>query len=93
MCIRDSTGLPENVPPGDRPDGTRQISLRATGYMGPGFPGPNYHHYMFDLYALDSMLTVPTGTPEQAIDTRTAIMNAMDGHVIGKAVLAGRFHR
>jgi Raf kinase inhibitor-like YbhB/YbcL family protein len=88
-----STGLPENVPPGDLPDGTRQISLRTTGYMGPGFPGPSYHHYMFELYALDTMLTVPSGTPEQAADTRMAVVNAMDGHVLGKAVLFGRFHR
>src|SRR5262245_58870979 len=31
-----STGLPENVPPGDLPDGTRQVSLRSNGYLGPG---------------------------------------------------------
>jgi Raf kinase inhibitor-like YbhB/YbcL family protein len=88
-----ATGLPENVPPGERPDGTRQISLRAVGYMGPGFPGPSYHHYTFDLYALDAMLTVPVGAIEQAVETRTAVFNAMTGHVLGKAVLIARFHR
>jgi Raf kinase inhibitor-like YbhB/YbcL family protein len=88
-----STGLPEGVPQGDLPDGTRQISLRGTGYMGPGAgPGP-YHHYTFELYALDIKLDVPTGTPQQAADTRNAVVSAMDGHVLGKAVLVARFHR
>jgi Raf kinase inhibitor-like YbhB/YbcL family protein len=88
-----STGLRENYPQGEQPDGTRQISLRATGYMGPGAPPGPYHHYTFELYALDTKLDVPMGTPQQAADTRTAVMNAMDGHVLGKAVLVARFHR
>jgi len=88
-----STGLPEGVPQGELPDGTRQVSLRGNGYMGPGAgPGP-YHHYTFELYALDSKLEVPLGTPQQAADTRTAVMNAMDGHVLGKALLVARFHQ
>jgi len=88
-----ATGLREGMPQGDQPDGTRQISLRANGYMGPGAPAGPYHHYTFELYALDTKLDVPTGTPQQAADTRTAVMNAMDGHVLGKAVLVARFHR
>ena len=88
-----STGLPEGVAQGDLPDGTRQLSLRSTGYMGPGAPPGPYHHYTFELYALDTKLDVPSGTPQQAADTRNAIVNAMDGHVLGKAVLVGRFHR
>jgi hypothetical protein len=78
---------------GELPDGTRQVSLRSAGYMGPGAgPGP-YHHYTFELYALDIKLDVPLGTPQQAADTRNAIVNAMDGHVLGKAVLVARYHR
>ncbi len=88
-----STGLPEGMAQGELPDGTRQISLRSTGYMGPGAgPGP-YHHYTFELYALDTKLDIPMPQPAQAADTRTAIVNAMDGHVLGKAVLVARFHR
>jgi len=88
-----SMGLPENLPQGELPDGTRQVSLRANAYMGPGAgPGP-YHHYTFELYALDTKLDVPMGTSKEAADTRTAVFNAMDGHVLGKAVLVGRFHR
>jgi Raf kinase inhibitor-like YbhB/YbcL family protein len=88
-----STGLTEGVSQGELPDGSRQVSLRANGYMGPGARGSVYHHYTFELYALDTKLDVPQGTPQQAADTRTAVMNAMDGHVLGKAVLVARFHQ
>jgi Raf kinase inhibitor-like YbhB/YbcL family protein len=88
-----STGLKEGVAPGELPDGSRQVSLRANGYMGPGAgPGP-YHHYTFELYALDTKLDVAQGTPQEAANTRVAVFNAMDGHVLGKAILVGRFHR
>ena len=88
-----STGLPEGVAAGELPDGSRQVSLRSNGYMGPGAPPGPYHHYTFELYALDSKLEVPQGTPQQAADTRNAVVNAMDGHVLGKAVLVARFRR
>ena len=88
-----STGLPEGFPQGEQPDGTRQVSLRMNGYMGPGAgPGP-YHHYTFELYALDTKLDVPQGAFQQAEDIRTAVTNAMEGHVLGKAILVARFHR
>jgi hypothetical protein len=29
----------------------------------------------------------------EAAQTRMAVFNAMDGHVLGKALLVGRFHR
>jgi len=88
-----ATGLQEAVAQGELPDGSRQVSLRGNGYMGPGAPAGPYHHYTFELYALDTKLEVPQGTPQQAADTRTAVVNAMDGHVLGKAVLVARFHR
>src|SRR3982750_4164167 len=92
-----STGLAEGVAQGELPDGTRQLSLRSNAYMGPGAPAGPYHHYTFELYALDTKIDVPqpqgqVGAPVAA-DTRNAVVNAMDGHVIGKAVLVGRFHR
>jgi Raf kinase inhibitor-like YbhB/YbcL family protein len=88
-----STGLAESVAQGELPDGSRQVSLRSNAYMGPGAPPGPYHHYTFELYALDIKLEVPQGTPQQAADTRNAVVNAMDGHVLGKAVLVARFHR
>jgi len=88
-----STGLPEGVAQGELADGSRQVSLRANAYMGPGAPAGPYHHYTFELYALDIKLDVPQGTPQQAATTRAAVFDAMDGHVLGKAVLVARFHR
>lgn len=88
-----STGLAEGVKAGELPDGTRQVSLRSNSYMGPGAPAGPYHHYTFELYALDTKLDVAQGTPQDAAATRTAVVNAMDGHVLGKAVLVARFHR
>jgi Raf kinase inhibitor-like YbhB/YbcL family protein len=92
-----STGLPEGVATGELPDGTRQVSLRSQGYMGPGAPAGPYHHYTFELYALDTKLDIPQpaagATPQAVAELRNKIIDAMDGHVIGKAILVGRFHR
>ena len=58
------------------------------GYFGPGNGAINpYHHYTWELYALDAML--PLG-PDA---TRADVMSGMAGHVISKAVLEGRFKR
>jgi Raf kinase inhibitor-like YbhB/YbcL family protein len=86
-----SMGLPEGVAAGDLPDGTKQQSLRSNGYMGPGAPPGPYHHYTFTLYAVDTKIDVAPS--QNAYDTRQALLNAMDGHVLGKAVLVARFHR
>ncbi len=60
----------------------------TTGYRGPGAgaAGP-YHHYTFELFALDTKLDL---TPDA---TRADVLKAMDGHILGKGVLVGRFHR
>jgi Raf kinase inhibitor-like YbhB/YbcL family protein len=86
-----STGLPEGVMAGDLPDGTKQQSLRSNGYIGPGAPPGPYHHYTFTLYAVDTKIDVAPS--QNAYDTRQALLAAMDGHVLGKAVLVARFHR
>ena len=100
--LADEVGTPEAVlriqrPGGDAceplPDGSRQVSLRANGYMGMGAPAGPYHHYTFELYALDTKLDVPQGASAQAADTRKAVMNAMEGHILGKAILVARFHQ
>jgi Raf kinase inhibitor-like YbhB/YbcL family protein len=72
------------------PDGTVQAkSLRgAAGFMAPAAPpaGPD-HHYTFELFALDTKLDLgPDATRQQVID-------AIQGHILGKGVLVGRFHR
>jgi len=88
-----STGLPEGVPKGPQlADGSYQISATGTMYRGPGAPanGPP-HHYMFEIYALDTKLDVqPTA---DAFETRANVMKAMQGHILGKAVYGGLFKR
>jgi len=71
-------------------DGTIQIKNTGNnvGYMGPGAPAPGpYHHYTWELFAID--MTLPLG-PDA---TRAQIMAAIDGHILGKGVLEGRFHQ
>lgn len=86
-----SRGLPGGVAEGaSLPDGTTQgKNLRGTpAYMGPGNAAINpYHHYTFELYALDTKLALTADA------TRPEVLKAMEGHVIGKAVLSGRFKR
>ena len=85
-----ATGLAGNVPAGNLPDGTIQIKGRGgnNAYMGPGNPAINpYHHYTFELFALDSKLALDANA------TREQVMQAMNGHILGKAVLVGRFKR
>ena len=87
------TGLPEGVPKGsDMPGGSYQISATGPMYRGPGAPanGP-LHHYTIELYALDTKLDVkPTA---DAFETRTNVIKAIQGHILGKAVYGGLFKR
>lgn len=83
--------LAEGVPADAKlADGTIQIknTRGAVGFLGPGAPavGPN-HHYTWELYALDTKLDL---TPDA---TRADVLKAIDGHILGKAILVGRFKR
>lgn len=96
-----ATGVAQGRPDGfELEDGTRQISVSGSRYRGPGAPaaGP-IHHYVMELYALDTMLDVkvnPQGPQEgnpNVQTIRTSVMQAMSGHVRGKAAYVGLFHR
>ncbi len=83
--------LPEGVAAtAQLPDGTVQIKNGGgvIGYRGPGAgaQGP-HHHYTWELFALDTKLELPPDA------TRADVLKAMDGHILGKGVLVGRFHR
>jgi Raf kinase inhibitor-like YbhB/YbcL family protein len=84
-----SNGFAEGIPAtATLPDGTIQAanSSGRNGFMGPGARNI-YHHYTIELYALDTK-------PSLGADaTREQILAAMDGHVIGKSAVEGRFHR
>ena len=89
-----ATSLPEGVPRGAQlPDGTRQISATGPNYRGPGATaaGPA-HHYVFELFALDTMLDVPA-VGASPPNTRAAVVAAMAGHIRGKAAYVGLFKR
>ena len=84
-----TTSLPEGQPTTPTlADGTVQPNNFGghPGFMGPGARGV-YHHYTFELYALDTKLSLGPDA------TRAQVLAAMDGHVIGKAADEGRFHR
>ena len=75
---------------GTLPDGMVQgkNTRGANAFMGPGAPanGPE-HHYTFELFALDTKLDLGPDA------SREDVMKAIDGHILGKAVYEGRFHR
>lgn len=57
-----------------------------TGYFGP-CPPDREHRYFLRLYALDTRLDLRPGA------TRAQLEEAMEGHVIDKAELMGRYER
>jgi Raf kinase inhibitor-like YbhB/YbcL family protein len=83
-----------NIPPDTRiveensePEGTPGIGTNGeTGYFGP-CPPDREHRYFFKLFALDTLLDLPEKT------TKTAVENAMAGHVLFHAELMGRYER
>ena len=83
--------LPEGVKAGPQPDGTKPgpgIRGGENGsYFGPGAGAGPFHHYMFEFFALDTKLDIPSTA------TREQLLAAMEGHVLGKAVYGGRFRR
>ncbi len=87
------SGLEEGLPGGAQlPNGAYQTSATGLVYRGPGAPASRPpHHYLFELYALDTELEVESG--DDAFATREAVLEAMQGHVLGKAVYMGRFSR
>jgi Raf kinase inhibitor-like YbhB/YbcL family protein len=76
------------IPEGKLPDGAVQ-GANITGqnvYFGPGAPaGPRYHHYVFELYALNANLDLP------ATAGRDELLKAMAGKITAKAAYVGRY--
>ncbi len=56
------------------------------GYMGPA-PPSGVHTYRFFVYALDGQLDLEAGADKETL------LNAMEGHVLQKAVLKGEYTR
>jgi Raf kinase inhibitor-like YbhB/YbcL family protein len=85
----DAQGLPENVPPDSQlPDGSRQgiTDFGRSGYGGPCPPGGT-HRYYFKVYALDTMVDLPTSA------RKGDLLKAAEGHVLAEGQLMGRYSR
>ena len=82
--------MAENTPKqGELSNGGLQgtSSFGSVGYGGPCPPPGKAHRYFFRLYALDTVLNLKAGA------TRSDVVAAMKGHVVGEAQLMGRFKR
>lgn len=78
----------DGIPEGGLPEGSVQGRNIAgqNAYFGPGAPpGPRYHHYVFELYALNATLDLPETAG------RAELLTAMEGKTVGKSAYVGRF--
>ena len=85
----DASGLEENLSKSaSLPNGAKQgtTDFRRIGYGGP-CPPSGTHRYFFKLYALDTMLELPSST------TKRDLEGAMQGHILGQAELVGTYQR
>jgi Raf kinase inhibitor-like YbhB/YbcL family protein len=57
------------------------------GYGGPCPPPGKAHHYHFRLYAIDTILDIPSGV------AKSTVLNAMKGHVLAETEIVGLYKR
>lgn len=81
----DTAGLSEAV--SELPSGAKDgmNDWKRTGYGGPS-PPIGRHRYFFKLYALDTTL-------ELTSPTKTAVISAMEGHVLAEAQIVGTYQK
>ena len=81
-------GLTEGVQASTLPAGAREgiNDWHRTGYRGP-CPPIGRHRYFHKLYALDTVL------PDLGSPTKTALEQAMQGHVVAEATLIGTYQK
>ena len=77
-----------NIPPG----GSVQSGVQGKNSIGkngwaPPCPPVGEHRYVFDLYALDTMVDVPQDKGRDDLE------KAMAGHVVAQASITGRYKR
>ena len=81
--------LPESIVPNENPyiGGTQGINdFKRVGYGGP-CPPMGTHRYFFRLYALDDVLDLPAGL------TKDQLLDKIEDHIIGSAILMGIYSR
>lgn len=84
-----SKGLREGLPPLDSVPDTCRQGVNGFGTVGWGGPcppaGTGTHHYVFKLFALDSVLGPRTGV------TLPMLLNKIEGHILAGASITGKF--
>lgn len=78
------SGIAENKLPESAVAGTNDFN--TTKYSGP-CPPSGTHHYVFELYALNSLLDLPATARAGDLE------NAMNGHVLAKRTLTGLYSK
>lgn len=84
----NTRALPESLPTQPQlPTGALQgrNDFGRIGYGGPCPPAGATHRYVFDLYALDTTLTLPPGA------TKPQLLHALQGHVLASGQLISRY--
>jgi len=86
----DRSGLAEGLPAERSLAGGGKQGIndfRRIGYGGPCPPPGPPHRYIFTLYALGIEVDLPPGA------TRPQLLDFMNGHILAKGRLTGRFQR
>jgi Raf kinase inhibitor-like YbhB/YbcL family protein len=81
--------IPQNIPPTERlpGGGTSGFSdFKRFGYGGP-CPPIGEHRYFFKLYALNTVLNLPSGK------TKKELLSAMEGKVLGEVKFLGKYKK
>jgi Raf kinase inhibitor-like YbhB/YbcL family protein len=81
----DALNLPEAVDPGSLGATSGNNGFNQTGYGGPCPPKYEIHHYVFELYAVDTKIGSAAGASREAVES------ALSGHVLGEGSLVGTF--
>jgi Raf kinase inhibitor-like YbhB/YbcL family protein len=85
----DISELPENVPPERKLESGAKQGTNDFGRIGYGGPCPpgGTHRYYFKLCALDAVLDLEAGA------RKPQLLEAMEGHILAKGQLMGRYSR
>ena len=85
------SGVCQDREPGEVPgarQGRNSWPENNIGYRGPAPPpGSGPHRYVFRVYALDQVLSLPAGA------TKSQLLTAMETHVLAEAPLIGTYDR
>lgn len=80
----DTTSIAEDSVPIGAIEGTTDFGRNEWG--GP-CPPSGVHRYQFKLYALDTLLSLPSSAKKQDVE------QAMQGHILAQTMLIGRYQR